>query len=313
MCPPWTNALRMRAISQMRTTQEERDQIALYFESQTSGDESVVHVDRLLVERVGGQVHEVWDVHTSTDGRWWVVTEPMNLYTQDDFKSANVVLSFHIGLTARVMSRHTVPVAADPAALLPESWRRWEHAGETMTTAAEAEDFQAVGMQLRECLVGFASEVASDDLVPAGEDRPQAANVSKWSELLANFLAAGSSSERLRSYLKKLGSETWAYVNWLTHARNARHLDAEIGIAAVSHMLSTFTAARLRWQSQTHATRCDNCSSYKLVRGVCSKCGWHSDEDYTEGCVNYADNQGLEEPCVPSSDVSTFITPDDYS
>jgi hypothetical protein len=77
------------------------------------------------------------------------------------------------------MTRQEVPVASHSAALLPESWRRWQHAVDTMLSAAEAEDFQAVGMQLRECLIGFAQEVASDELVPAGEQRPQAANASR--------------------------------------------------------------------------------------------------------------------------------------
>jgi hypothetical protein len=30
--------------------------------------------------------------------------------------------------------------------------------------------------------------------------------------------------------------ETWDYVNWLTHAKNAGNYDAEIGTAAVSHV-----------------------------------------------------------------------------
>jgi hypothetical protein len=86
------------------------------------------------------------------------------------------------------------PLPLHSPALLPESWRRWEHAVDTMTHAAEAEDFQAVGMQLRECLVGFAGEVASDDLVPDGEQRPQAANVTEWTELLVGFVAGVPSS-----------------------------------------------------------------------------------------------------------------------
>ena len=262
----------------MRATQIERDEVTAYFESQSQG-ESVVHLDRLISERVGGNLHEVWDVHTSTGDRWWVVTTPMNLYTQKDFKSAEVVLSFHVGLMARVMARQEVPVAPHSAVLLPESWRRWEHAVDTMMSAAEAEDFQAVGMRLRECLVGFAGEIASDDLVPHGEERPQAANVTKWTELLAGFLAQGSSSAELRSYLKKLGEETWAYVNWLTHAGNARFIDAEIGATAVSHLLATFTAARMRWEQSGAHSRCLVCDSYAAGAGRCPNCGWF-DEDY---------------------------------
>ena len=184
-----------------------------------------------------------------------------------------------------------------------------------MMGAGEAEDFQAVGMQLRECMIGFAGEVASDDLVPAGQERPQAANVAKWTELLAGFLAGGSSSAKLRSYLKKLGEETWAYVNWLTHAGNARFIDAEIGVAAVSHLLSTFTAARMRWERAGRFSRCPSCDSYAASAGTCPKCGW-VDEDYEapELAIKVDDadrDDALEAPCSLSSDISTFMTPDD--
>lgn len=263
----------------MRATKAEQDAVTDYFESQ-SGSETVAHLERIVVERVGANLHEVWDVHPPLGGRWWVVTTPpMNLYTQDDFKSASVVLSFHIGLMARVMTRHEVPVAPTAAELLPESWRRWEDAVDAMTSASEAEDFQAVGMRLRECLIGFAGEIASDDLVPTGVPRLQAANVKKWTELLANFFSAGSSAQHLRSYLKKLGSETWDYVGWLTHAGNARFIDAEIGASAVSHMLSTFTAARMRWGRLSSGSRCGRCDSYAVALGACPKCGW-IDESY---------------------------------
>ena len=46
--------------------------------------------------------------------------------------------------------------------------------------------------------------------------------------------------------MKKLAVETWEYVNWLTHAKNAVRMDAEIGLKAVEHLLGVFTAARLR-------------------------------------------------------------------
>jgi len=298
----------------VRATKAERDAVAAYFESQSRG-ETVVHAERLVVERVGSTLHEVWDVHSSSGERWWVVSPAMNLYTQADFRSASVALSFHIGLMARVMSRHEVPVAPEPAKLLPESWRRWEHAVDVMLEAAEAEDFQAVGMRFRECLVGFAGEVASNDLIPEGESRPQAANLTKWCELLANFLAPGPSSERLRSYLKKMADETWAYVSWLTHAGNASFIDAEIGASAVSHFLATFTAARMRWEGLSRRRRCAQCDSYAMSGDTCSRCGW-VDETYKPEVlptVNDDDRAAaLDTPCEPSSDISTFITPEDY-
>lgn len=66
---------------------------------------------------------------------------------------------------------------------------------------------------------------------------------------------AASILARLRSYLKKNAVETWEYVHWLTHAKNAIRLDAEIGLKAVEHLLGVFTAARLRHGEATHAER----------------------------------------------------------
>jgi len=214
---------------------------------------------------------------------------------------------------ARVMNQYEVPVAPRSEAMLPESWRRWEDAVDALHHAREAEDFQAVGMRLRECLVAFAGEVASDELVPAGEERPQAANVSRWCDLLANFLASGRSCERLRAYLKKVAEETWSYVNWLTHARNATPVDAEIGAQAVSHLLGTFTAARLRWEWSAQQSRCERCGSYALTAGTCPKCGW-TDEAYEAPAARQRREPGDVEdtPCETTSAVDTHVGPEDY-
>jgi hypothetical protein len=50
-----------------------------------------------------------------------------------------------------------------------------------------------------------------------------------------------------------LTRETWDLVNQLTHAKNAGSYDAEIGVAAVSHFISTMTAARVRWSRLTES------------------------------------------------------------
>jgi hypothetical protein len=63
----------------------------------------------------------------------------------------------------------------------------------------------------------------------------------------------------LRSYLKRVAAETWDYVNWLTHAKNAVRLDAEIGLKAVEHPFGAFTAARLHFDRASR--RCEACAS----------------------------------------------------
>lgn len=201
----------------MRASRWEREQVRSYFESQWP-DDPIVHFEKVASERVASILHDIWDVHCA-DSRWWAVTNPLNAYSQEDFKSRDVVLTFHVGLALRVASRDDVPIADSAAALLPGVWRRWSQAVEALTTAREAEDFQAVGVRLRECLVSFAGEIADDGFVAKETTAPKRADAVAWTSLLADHLAGGTSGERLRSYLKKMTKETWDYVNWLTHAK----------------------------------------------------------------------------------------------
>ncbi|MCZ7459023.1 hypothetical protein [Streptomyces sp. WMMC940] len=89
-------------------------------------------------------------------------------------------------------------------------------------------------------------------------------------------------------------------------------MDAEIGLKAVEHLLGMFTAARMRLA--TEVSRCEECESYSIVGGTCSHCGW-TDESY-EPPVYVALSEEererrLSTPCTPSSDISTFMTPED--
>lgn len=296
----------------MRATRREKQEIAEYIAAQA--DEDVVHVEKVASEMVGPVRHDIWDVHCP-ESRWWAVTNPLNLYSQDDFKSRDVVLTFHVGLALRLsyLNDRRVPLAPSAAELLPGSWRRWQQACDAYDIGDEAENFQAVGMHLRECLVSFVGETRSDGLVPEGTEPPKAADVVGWCELLADRLAAGNSAAKLRSYLKTLARETWQYVNWLTHAKSAIRIDAEIGLKAVEHLLGTFTAARLRVDRVP--SRCAECDSYEVVGGVCRHCGW-SDPDYHPHQVPALTDEEIAErlaqPCTPSSDISTFLTIDDF-
>src|SRR5437763_7378333 len=83
----------------MRATKREKDFIRSYVENQAHED--VVHLENAASELVGPVRHDIWDVHCP-ESRWWVVTNPTSLYDQADFKSREVVLTFHVGLMLRV-------------------------------------------------------------------------------------------------------------------------------------------------------------------------------------------------------------------
>lgn len=210
------------------------------------------------------------------------------------------------------MRERDVPVSPPAAVLLPGSWRRWEQAFDAYDSGDEAENFQAVGVRLHECLVSFIGETKSDDLVPDGAQPPKGSDFKGWTELLANHLAAGPTAGALRSYLKRIAVETWDYVNWLTHAKNAVRMDAEIALKMVEHLIGSFTAARLRLEQIP--SRCSKCGSYRVTAGRCSRCG-EVDPSYVPVELPVLDDNELahrlQEPCTPSSDISTFMSPRD--
>jgi hypothetical protein len=73
--------------------------------------------------------------------------------------------------------------------------------------------------------------------------------------------------------------------------------------------------ARLRW-GQRGSRRCEDCGSYSLVAGQCHRCGW-LDPEYEPPAREELSEQELAsrlaEPCTPSSDISTFMTPDEIT
>jgi hypothetical protein len=202
-----------------RDPHEERD-IVDYVEIEAN--EKVKHAERVKAEYVSGDPYEIWDVVTA-EHRWWVITNPTNLYPQEDFPSFDYVLSFHIGLMQRVMSRPHKSNENGPHPI-NEMARRHEQAEHLHDRAIEPEDYQAVGMQLRECLLVCSSVMQKQVQIPTNVEKPQAANFIAWSELLLNALCPGEQNKALRQYVKSHSDKTWQLVNWLTHSKSADKL-----------------------------------------------------------------------------------------
>jgi hypothetical protein len=192
-------------------------------------DERVTHAERVTTEFVLGRKLEGWDVRTDKE-RWWVITEPINLYSQKLFPSLDYTISFHVGVATRMMSEPESGVPLSEKALLLPAWRRWEQASEALQEADEAEEFQAVGMRCRECFVAMVKAVANPTMVPPGAATPKRSDAVGWSELIADHVAHGASAEHVRKYLKTLSKSGWQLVNWLTHATGATQADAALAI-----------------------------------------------------------------------------------
>lgn len=243
-------------------------------------DEKVIHAERVGTEFVLGRKLEAWDVITDK-GRWWVITSPTNLYSQDLFPSLDYTISFHVGLMARVMSEHEPGVEPLEQALLAAAWRRWEQAAEALDEAEEAEDFQAVGMRCRECFVAMVKEIANPELVPAGQDVPKRSDPVSWCELIADDVASGASAEHVRRYLKSISKSGWQLVNWLTHASGATRADGVLAVELTQHVMAAFGTAVYRKKSGV-PERCGKCGSYRI--GVWSSSDEVDDFDLVLRC-----------------------------
>lgn len=249
----------------------------------------MIHLEKVATERVFDRKHDVWDVHTNR-GRWWVITAPTNLYSQKAFPSLEYILSFHVGLMARVAAQAQKEGPADSAERerLLTPWRRWEQAAEAIDGAEEAEDFQAIGMRCRECLIELAQGAADVSMLQPGEESPKRADFIHWSEIIARTIAHGSSAEEIRGYLRTLAKATWQLVNWLTHAKNAVRADAQVALESTAHTLATFGTTLLRHERGV-PERCPSCLSYQVTLdfrpdiaadapyvSLCARCGWSS-------------------------------------
>ena len=62
---------------------DEQQCVIDYFIAQAP-DVTVEFAQMVHSERVNTIQHDTWDLYTS-DGRWWVITNPMNLYSQEQF------------------------------------------------------------------------------------------------------------------------------------------------------------------------------------------------------------------------------------
>jgi hypothetical protein len=267
--------------------ENEAERIAGYVECECAKDsEKVTYLEKVQTEHVFGTRYDCWNVRTDKE-RYWVITSPTNLYSQELFPSLDYTLSFHIGLMARVQAQRKGTEDDRVGDRLAAAFRRWEQAAEALDKSEESEEIQAVGMRCRECLVAFVRTVADVSMVPSGQEPPKAADFNHWSELIAEGIARGPKAKEIRGYLKDLARSAWQLVSWLTHAANASRYDGGIAVDATYAVLNAFGAAILRQERPT-SDRCSHCGSVRVQvvyrpdsetgdAVACESCGWVDD------------------------------------
>lgn len=249
-----------RYISRVKSPEYEKRHVLQYLAAQAP-DEKVLHAEKVTKEVIYGQEHEVWDVHTDQND-WWVVTTPTNLYRKHMFPSMDMCLTFHIGLAARLFGKASEAEKADNQMLLP-TLRRLDVVARALDDAKEVEDFQAVAMRCRECLLQLVRDMADSNMVSPGQDEPKLGDFPRWSTLIAAALAPGGSSERIRAYLGVTAEKTWSLVNSLTHSRSADRTKARLAHSATSNLVLAFCL--LARDDETVGV-CPGCGSNRLYK-----------------------------------------------
>lgn len=261
------------------------DKIRNYVTGQTKG-EKVTHLERMVVENLFDKKIEGWNVWTEKE-QYWVVTEPTNLYSQRLFPSLDYTITFHIGLATRISAREARTAPDQQRERLTVTARKWEQAAEAFGLATEVEEFQIVGMRCRDCLVSLAKAIASPSMVPKGVEPPKAADFINWSELIANHLAKGPSSDYVRSYMKGAAKTTWQLVSWLTHTSSAVRFDGQLALDATQSVLAAYAMALFKFEANA-PEKCPKCNSYRISTtyepvadsdqeyfSLCQSCGWN--------------------------------------
>lgn len=139
-------------------------------------------------------------------------------------------------------------------------FRRKNQASDLLERAVEAVDFQAVGMQLRECLISLIATIRQRVQISSFEERPKDADVIGWNKLFVGYFCPGEKNDELRNYLKSITEKAWALVCWLTHHRNANKTAALIALEAVAAIVNHYFDL-LRRERADRVNQCPRCAS----------------------------------------------------
>ena len=268
----------------LKATDEEIEEVREYFEWQAP-DLEVTFMQKVYSEAVLNTRHDVWDIHTNKD-RWWVITSPQNLYSQEQFPNMDLALTFHISLILRIP--RTAVQQEDDLRILPFGpvFEKIEEAGTAVTQAHNLSGYQAVGVRCREALlelIGVAQNAATWTDTP-----PQRANFRAWAEIICNDLLPGGTNKERRRALKGALDSAWTFSNWLTHSKSASWIDADMAHSLTHHASGMATSLIVR-ELRDVPVECPNCSSPHLEpeqgentaapgvlweRPRCTDCGW---------------------------------------
>lgn len=275
----------------MALPEQEEANVRDYVNNESPADDQVTLVQKVGSRRVLERMHEIYDVHCQKS-RWWVISNPTNLYSQDDFPLMEIAFTYHLGLSAIFADRSRAERGTDQETKVHGAYRRFAQAVEAMDSATEAAHFQSVGIMCREALIALTQELMGQDWVGLVEAPPKRSDFKGWATILAERLSEG----RLRAYVKGLCETTWDLAVWLQHYTDADPQDAEFVLDATGHLIGCF-ASLLRMKNEGQPEQCPRCGSYGLDDGVevvgtetptgvmewmsCRACDWRSEKTFS--------------------------------
>jgi hypothetical protein len=250
-------------------------------------DLTVQLVQKVYSENVHSIRHDVWDVHTDVD-RWWVITEPMNLYSQEQFPNMDLALSFHVGLSIRIPRSHRRKLSELPVEPFIECFRGIQEVSDAVAQAQEIADYQSIGVRCREALLSFIK--AAQTVVPwtATQEPPKKADLKAWADHICGVVLSGESHKYRRQLFTGLLESAWEFANWLTHTKSSTWYDAEAAASVTENALSLCVSAVIRYIRGV-PEQCPVCGSQRLSaqrgyhedfpdieweRPTCEKCDW---------------------------------------
>ena len=280
----------------MHSSQRDTDEILAYVEAQAH--ERVVHLEKAATELVGPVRHNIWDVHCASS-RWWVVTNPTNLYGQADFKSRDVALTFHIGLMLRVEYAQEREVPLPPKRQTSCSARGGD--GSRRSTLRERRRSRDLsgrrGPSSR--VPGLLRRRHPDDgFVPPGTDDRRGptsrAGPNCWRTSRGRRVVRPTAVIAEELAFRNLG------VCQLADARQERRPHGRRDRAQGRRALAWNVHRRAAAQRTDEPSGARECDSYEVVAGVCRHCEWAdpayevpemrewSDDERRGGWLNHA-------------------------
>lgn len=267
-------------------TDEEIVEISAYVEGQAP-DLSVTFCQKIYSESVLGHRHDVWDVHTTKD-RWWVITNPTNLYSQELFPNMDLAVTFHIGQMLRVPRSEKPSISSGQIEPFTKAFEAMATAHDALGQAHTVSDYQTVGVRCREALLSFTA-IAQVSFPWEGDgEKPKKSDFKAWIEHLGKVALAGEANKHRRQLFKTHADAAWNFSSWLTHATSSNWHDAEAAVATTSTVISLCTNASIL-RLRDVPNECPSCGDHRLTplrsenpdvdgeiweRLFCTECEW---------------------------------------